>query len=739
MMRRLFWHMFGTPQVHFHFHQHKRPRSRVAPVAGGSAGVSCGTATPARAGSSGGTAGASPRPLPAVNAQLGEPSVNTDCHNQGWYNVGWFEAFNSMLSGTIPLPVLEAQRREAERREAERLEAERLEAERLEALKRSSDADAAADEQVQEDRVEQPHAEPLLAYPVTRLRVGEHFAWLPSELGCLEGHFSIIEGALPEGVDLDSDSGRISGCAAVAGSQHVTVRRGTASAEVHFEVSKVSRTITTFAGNGTNATKPDSGELSLPRSVAANDHFLFVVSGDRIVRIPRVGGQPVVIAGGGDSEEDDIPAAQSKLPDLRSIALGPRDILYLRTATKIRRMSIASGSRISPVTHDLPGLQGIAVADKELFVPFERKVYRVDLCDVATVTVVAGGGGQDFTEEHDCKATAVDIGEVRDVCVSGGGLFIIGGSRVWRVDLATDTITVAAGGGTRQVQCQTHAKRAKLDDPRGLTAGGDGKIYFTDKHRVYMLSGNALTVISGGRAEGFWGDNGPADEAHLNLPMAVSASGSDLYVADSNNHRIRRIEIPSQPPASSPQAQRWEPRRGSEAGWVSSKLQLSREGATVRLRFANPPDGAHLALSFLSDEFQTGRKLLLRAVRHHGNGHTAEGDAQLVDNEESAGSTAPQSFYFRYDNILEADLESRVDDETDGVTYTLTNFTLNGKPILPDDELSRTAGRDTPMHLCLSCHSSEDAAGNGNVGFIAAPLLIEGDPLPPAPKPGSPP
>ena len=52
-----------------------------------------------------------------------------------------------------------------------------------------------------------------------------------------------------------------------------------------------------------------------------------------------------------------------------------------------------------------------------------------------------------------------------------------------------------------------------------------------------------ITTVAGNGTLGYSGDGGPATEAQLLNPtgVAVDADGN-LYIADSENHRIRRVE-----------------------------------------------------------------------------------------------------------------------------------------------------------------------------------------------------
>lgn len=95
------------------------------------------------------------------------------------------------------------------------------------------------------------------------------------------------------------------------------------------------------------------------------------------------------------------------------------------------------------------------------------------------------------------------------------------------------------------------AINAALYYPRGIALGPDGTLYIADpgNHRIRRVSPDGIiTTVAGiGPDEdgygGYSGDSGPAVNAALDGPAAV-ALGPDgsLYIADTNNNRIRRVD-----------------------------------------------------------------------------------------------------------------------------------------------------------------------------------------------------
>jgi trimeric autotransporter adhesin len=85
---------------------------------------------------------------------------------------------------------------------------------------------------------------------------------------------------------------------------------------------------------------------------------------------------------------------------------------------------------------------------------------------------------------------------------------------------------------------------ARLNGSIGIALDGPGNLYIADSlnHRIRRVSSGIITTIGGTGEQGFSGDAGAAMSARLNSPsgVAVDATGN-LYIADTGNHCIRRI------------------------------------------------------------------------------------------------------------------------------------------------------------------------------------------------------
>ncbi len=159
------------------------------------------------------------------------------------------------------------------------------------------------------------------------------------------------------------------------------------------------------------------------------------------------------------------------------------------------------------------------------------------------------GGGGNAVDGDGGPATAADLGEVFGVAVDGAGNVYLADAtrhRVRRIDGVTGRITTVAGAGARGYSGDHGpATTASLNAPSGLAIDRTGALYIADtgNHVVRRVdSTGMITTIAGTGSAGYAGDSGPATAAALHAPMGIAVDrNGNLFVADSANHAIRRI------------------------------------------------------------------------------------------------------------------------------------------------------------------------------------------------------
>ncbi len=124
--------------------------------------------------------------------------------------------------------------------------------------------------------------------------------------------------------------------------------------------------------------------------------------------------------------------------------------------------------------------------------------------------------------------------------------------RIRRVDASSGIITTVAGGGCDSVTDfvklgdDGSAVEACLSTPTGVALDRAGNLLIADSqsHRIRKVeleSGLIDTVA--GTLRGFSGDGGPAIQARLRVPIEIMVDGAgNLFITDTVNFRIRRVD-----------------------------------------------------------------------------------------------------------------------------------------------------------------------------------------------------
>lgn len=334
-------------------------------------------------------------------------------------------------------------------------------------------------------------------------------------------------------------------------------------------------TISTFAGTGVRGFSGDGGtavtaQLNTPIGTtqdAQGNIYIVDRRNHRIRKIAIATGIITTIAGtgliGATGDGGLATAATLRFPS--SIALDNTGNIYIvdKDNHKIRKIDHATGiitTIAGTGTQGFSGDGGLAAsaqlaspADIKLDVSgniyiLDRGNHRVRKIDASTnvITTIAGTGAQGFSGDGGL-ATAAQTGFPNSIALdSNGNIYIAGGGRIRKIDIASGIITTIAGTGVAgnfgDGQLATLAQIA----PSKLAIDAHGNIYITDSHRLRVIDGTTqvINTIAGTGIQGFSGDGGQATLAQMSSPNGLSLDPSgNIYFADGMNHRIRKLTL----------------------------------------------------------------------------------------------------------------------------------------------------------------------------------------------------
>jgi streptogramin lyase len=253
------------------------------------------------------------------------------------------------------------------------------------------------------------------------------------------------------------------------------------------------------------------------------------------------------------------------------VELGPDGALYITEVAhhRVRRLDLSTNELTTVAgcgRRGYSGDSGPAVA-AELNEPYEVRfdsdgnmyivemrnhlIRRVD-AETKTISTIAGTGQKGFGGDEG-PAIAALLNQPHSIALdSKGAVYIadIGNHRIRRVDPKTGLIETIAGNSRQTLpQDGQLAQGNSILGPRALFIQKDILwIALREGHSIWRmkLSGGVLHRVAGTGESGFGGDGGLATEAILNGPKGIAvALNGNVYVADTENNSIRRIDIRS--------------------------------------------------------------------------------------------------------------------------------------------------------------------------------------------------
>ncbi len=270
------------------------------------------------------------------------------------------------------------------------------------------------------------------------------------------------------------------------------------------------------------------------------------------------------VAGAPRSLGDNGPAISALLWSPQGVSVDPAGNLYIADSGNTRIRKVTPGGIITTVAGTSPGFSGDAGPASVAQLSYPAKavassngdIYVVDsannrirrVAPNGIISTVAGTGQSGFAGEGDLALNA-QFSYPRDIAIDSTGSLIVldtNNRRLRRFSPGGKITTIAGSGVFGLFGDQGPATQAQFASPWGFAVDSSGNIYIADtfNHRIRKItSDGTVTSIAGQNSPGFSGDNGPASFAQLNRPTSVAVdSAGNVYIADTSNHRMRKID-----------------------------------------------------------------------------------------------------------------------------------------------------------------------------------------------------
>lgn len=252
------------------------------------------------------------------------------------------------------------------------------------------------------------------------------------------------------------------------------------------------------------------------------------------------------------------------------LVIGPDGALYFCDLDnqRIRRLDLRTRRTLTVAGNGQKGYSGdgAAATDASLNMPHEIQfdsvghlyiaerdnhvIRKVD-AKTGTISTFAGMGSPGFSGDGGLASNA-QLRAPHSIAVDPSRRFLlicdIGNHRIRRIEFATGVINTFGGTGDRRPTPDgAPLNGTALNGPRTFAFDSAGDLYLAlrEGNAIYRVDGKSLSLhhVAGTGEQGYSGDGGPARLARLGGPKGLAWWRDSLYVADTENHVIREIEL----------------------------------------------------------------------------------------------------------------------------------------------------------------------------------------------------
>lgn len=452
--------------------------------------------------------------------------------------------------------------------------------------------------------------------------------------------------------------------------------------------------VTAFAGSARSSGSLDgtgsAARFAHPQGIASDGTNLFVADSynDTIRKIVIATGEVSTLAGSAESfgsADGRGSAARFHYPDgittdgtnlfiadngnctIRKVVIATADVTTLAGTAGV----CGSADGTGPAARFGVVLGGLATDGTNLFVadPINDTIRKIVIASGEVTTFAGAAGIPGFT---DGTGSSARFYGTKGITTDGTSLFVTDAYAVRKIVISTAAVTTVAGFEFTTGSADGTGTSASFNNPYGITTDGTS-LFVTDvgnyKIRQVVIATGAVTTLAGAGSPG--STDGVGSEARFNGPKGITTDGTNLFVADAENHTIRKIEIAT----------------GAVSTLAGSAgIGGYADGTGSMARFALPSGIATDGTSLFVADYQS--HTIRRVVIATGEVTTLAGKAWTAGSEDGAGSTAR----FNHPDRITTDGTNLF--VTDGYNHTIRKVviatavvtTLAGSPGIGDSQ-----------------------------------------------------
>src|SRR6185503_6233249 len=172
-------------------------------------------------------------------------------------------------------------------------------------------------------------------------------------------------------------------------------------------------------------------------------------------------------------------------------------------------------------------------------------IRKVDL-KARMVETIAGTGRQSTEYFKEGPGRSVGLNSPWDLQLVGRTLYIAmaGPHQIWKLDLDKDHVSTFAGSG-REARIDGELLKSGFAQPSGITTDGKS-LYVADSEsniiRQIDLAKSQVDTLVGGDLFEFGDVDATGDDVRLQHPLGVISVGDKVLIADTYNHKIKELD-----------------------------------------------------------------------------------------------------------------------------------------------------------------------------------------------------